>query len=241
MLDFTTATGEQRKKAYDAIAKELGDDQFFTTKELDVLPKILAPMEQVLSFSSGLMEGNTWLIVLTDQRVMLVDKGMVFGLKQISIQLEDIVAIEGQTGLFFGNISVSTAAGPREIRNVWKRTVNTFINKVNAARSARRSGTQLLSPGTAAADPTDPDVLAATHRPVQEPVAPRYEPETPAPPVTRSIPHAEERPRREEPRDMVQVQPVQDRSAAAARLARLLNAGSIGQAEHDAAVTALGR
>ena len=148
MLDFTTADGAERKRAYDAIAKELGDDQFFTSKELDTLPKILAPMEQVLSFSSGIMDGNTWLIVLTDTRVLFVDKGMIFGLKQTSIDLESIVTIDGETGLIMGTIRVSTAAGPREIRNVWKRTVNPFINKVRAATAARRRGEQLISPGT---------------------------------------------------------------------------------------------
>lgn len=234
MLDFTTATGEQRKRAYDAIAKELGDDQFFTSKELDVLPKILATNEQVLSFSSGLMDGNTWLIVLTDQRVMLVDKGMVFGLKQVSIQLEDIVAIEGQTGLFFGNISVSTAAGPREIRNVWKRTVNTFINKVNAARSARRSGTQLLSPGTDAVEPVDlhqlrPVPPAPTPLPSYEP-APLAAPE-PTPRMA-DLRRNDPPPNDEAPRDV---------DAAVNRLGRLLRAGAIDQSRHDAEIGRLRR
>lgn len=148
MIDFTTAPDEEVKRAYDAIARELGDDRFFTTKELDVLPKILAPFEQVLSFSSGLMDGNTWLIVLTDQRVLFLDKGMLFGLKQTSIELENIVSIDGETGLVFGTLRMSTAAGPHEIRNVWKRTVNAFVNKVRAAASARKRGERMISPGT---------------------------------------------------------------------------------------------
>lgn len=148
MLDFTTASAAERKRAYDAIAAELGDDRFFTTKELDVLPKILSTNEQVLSFSSGMMDGSTWLIVLTDARVMFVDKGMIFGLKQTSIDLENIVTIDGQTGLIMGTIRISTAAGPNEIRNVWKSTVNPFVNKVRSAVAARRRGEQLLSPGT---------------------------------------------------------------------------------------------
>lgn len=146
-IDFTSAGRDEIKVVYDAIAREIQDDRFFTTKELDVLPKILSPYEQVLSFSSGYMDANTWLIVLTDQRILLVDKGMIFGLTQTSIELENIVSIEGATGLFFGDIKVFTAAGPKEIRNVWKRTVNPFVNKVRQAQAAKRSGVEMLSPG----------------------------------------------------------------------------------------------
>lgn len=207
MIDFTTAHTDERKRAYDAIAAELGDDRFFTTKELDVLPKILSPMEQVLSFSSGLMDGSTWLIVLTDTRVLFLDKGMIFGLKQTSIELENIVTIDGETGLMFGSIRISTAAGPNEIRNVWKRTVNPFVNKVRAAISARRRGEQLTSPG-GGARPMD---MTPDARRDPAPVQP-----APAPETGRSTAAV-------------------DVAGQLERLARLKNAGSISDAEYDTA------
>jgi hypothetical protein len=224
MLDFTTASGAERKRAYDAIARELGDDQFFTSKELDTLPKILAPMEQVLSFSSGIMDGNTWLIVLTDSRVLFVDKGMIFGLKQTSIDLENIVTIDGETGLIMGTIRVSTAAGPREIRNVWKRTVNPFINKVRAAQSSRRRGEQLQSPGTdARSDPTPGPA------PVSDPVPPPTQPD-PVPLDMR--PAYTPTPSPATPPAPAPAQPSGQREAAIARLDRLLAAGAINDDEH---------
>lgn len=156
MIDFTTAPREEIRRVYDAIAAQLGDDRFFTTKELDVLPKILAPLEQVLSFSSGLMDGNTWLIVLTDARVLFVDKGMIFGLKQTSIELGNIVSIQGETGLMFGTIRIGVASGTHEIRNVWKRTVNPFVNRVRAAMGARQRGEQMTSPTSGTPAPVAP-------------------------------------------------------------------------------------
>lgn len=228
MLDFTTATSAERKRAYDAIAKELGDDQFFTSKELDTLPKILSPMEQVLSFSSGIMDGNTWLIVLTDSRVLFVDKGMIFGLKQTSIDLENIVTIDGETGLFMGTIRVSTAAGPREIRNVWKRTVNAFINKVRAAQSARRNGQKLVSPGTdqSSGDDAAPPAPSPTHA---APIAPPVQTPTPIQaPVQQTA-----QPSETADHGSVAHQ-TPDRAAAVARLDRLRSAGAITDAEHQA-------
>lgn len=146
MFDFTTASQDSIRKVYNRIAKQIGDDRFFTTKELAVLPKILVQYEQVLSFSSGIMDGNTWLIVLTDQRVLFLDKGLFFGVNQTSIELENIVSINGETGIFFGDIRISTAAKNHEIRNVSKRTVNPFINSVRGAITARKKGEQLYSP-----------------------------------------------------------------------------------------------
>ena len=60
----------------------MGDDQFFTKKELKHLPEILREGEQLLAFTSGIMDGNTWLISLTDRRIIFLDKGMIWGLKQ---------------------------------------------------------------------------------------------------------------------------------------------------------------
>lgn len=214
MFDITTASPQERKAVYDAVAAELGDDRFFTTKELDVLPKILAPMEQVLSFSSGLMDGNTWLIVLTDRRILFLDKGLLYGLKQTSIDLENVVVIEGSTGLVFGSISISTAAGPREIRNTWKRSVNAFINKVNEARRAQREGRQLLSPGSGENFPSEQRSPLRDLTPTPTP-APRsaYEPPCvdPAPAPTSGS----------------------DSEAALARLDRLLRAGAVTREEYD--------
>lgn len=216
MIDFTIATPAERKRVYDAIARSLGDDQFFTSKELDVLPRILAPFEQVLSFSSGLMEGNTWLIVLTDARVLFVDKGLVFGLKQTSMELDNIVTIEGDTGLFFGTIRVSTAAGPREIRNVAKKTVNAFINKVREAMSARRRGERLLSPGSDAI--ADDQAVPASPAPTPSPTpipAPTPPPASTPAPISQPTPGHGGTP--------VNMQ----------RLDRLLRAGAIDQEEYD--------
>ena len=101
-FDFKSASREELRHKYNAIAKEIGDDQFFTKKELHHLPSVLSEGEQVLAFTSGVMAGNTWLITLTDRRVIFLDKGMIYGLKQASIDLDKVNAVTGRTGLFLG-------------------------------------------------------------------------------------------------------------------------------------------
>lgn len=137
-FDYKNATPEALKAEYNRIAAEIGDDQFFTKKELKYLPEVLAGGEQVLAFTSGLMDGNTWLITLTDRRVIFLDKGMLYGLKQSSIELDKINAVSGKTGIMFGEILIQDGGNERKISNVWKKTVTAFTNKVRDAMHAKK-------------------------------------------------------------------------------------------------------
>ena len=139
MFDFKNASEKELNKEYKKIADEMGDDQFFTKKELKYLPEILMENEQILAFSSGIMDGNTWLITLTDERVIFLDKGILYGLKQTTIDLDKINAISGSTGMLFGKISVNDGYKEREIENVWKKTVRIFTNKVQEAIDTKKS------------------------------------------------------------------------------------------------------
>jgi hypothetical protein len=137
-FDYKNASPAELKKEYKRIATLVGDDQFFTKKELNYLPQVLADGEQVLAFTSGFMDGNTWLITLTDRRIIFLDKGMIYGLKQTSINLDKVNAISGQTRMFLGSIKIEDGAKERLINNVWKKTVSKFTNMARDAIEARQ-------------------------------------------------------------------------------------------------------
>ena len=130
-FDFKNASKEELDREYKRIAREVGDDRFFTKKELRHLPEILLEREQVIAFSSGMMDGKTWLIALTDKRVVFLDKGMLYGLKQTSIPISKISSVSGETGIMFGKITISTGSDEKSISNVWKKTVRPFTNRLN--------------------------------------------------------------------------------------------------------------
>lgn len=142
-FDFKNAPPAELRREYDRIATEIGDDRFFTRKELRHLPSILADGEQVLAFTSGLMHDQTWLITLTDRRIIFLDKGLIYGLKQTSIDLDKINAISGETGLMFGNIRIEDGARERRISNVWKKSVVRFTNKTRDAMELRKHPPQV--------------------------------------------------------------------------------------------------
>lgn len=158
-FDFKNAAPADLKREYKRIANEIGDDQFFTKRELNHLPSVLSDGEQVLAFTSGLMDGNTWLITLTDRRIIFLDKGMIYGLKQTAIDLDKVNAVSGETGLMFGKIAIEDGASQRVIKNVWKRTVVAFTNKVRDVMEARKLSLR-QSHGSASGD----DVVSKLER-----------------------------------------------------------------------------
>ena len=56
------------------------------------------------------VNGRTfWLIALTDKRIIFLDKGMVYGLKQ-SYKPDTVNAVSGETGMMFGKITITDSA-----------------------------------------------------------------------------------------------------------------------------------
>lgn len=142
--------------------KALGDvDTFGTKKEIKYLPDILADDEAVLALTAGLMDGNTWLIVCTAKRVIFLDKGMIYGLKQRETPLEKINSIEQKTGMIFGSVGIWDGAALMEIKNVMKKTVRPFVEAVNRARDALK-----MAEGSAqhSAAPSSIDVASQLER-----------------------------------------------------------------------------
>jgi len=69
------------KSTVDKQIDALGDFyRYFTKKERNHLHKVLSPGEQIHAMTSGLHDGSTWLITITNKRVLFLDKGMLYGL-----------------------------------------------------------------------------------------------------------------------------------------------------------------
>lgn len=115
--------------------KALGEvDLFGTSKEVSHLPEILDDDEHIKYLTSGLMDGTTWLIVCTQKRIVLVDYGFLFGIKQSEMALENINSISYTMGLFLGSIEVWHGGARMLIENCQKSTVKPFVDAVNAAK-----------------------------------------------------------------------------------------------------------
>ncbi|WP_331842829.1 PH domain-containing protein [Pantoea agglomerans] len=135
MLNYKTASKEDLKKEMKRLASAVSDAPFGTKKEFYHLPEILGADETPLAIASGMMDNNTWLITLTNKRVIFLDKGMLYGVKQVDINLSNIVSVGGKTGLLLGEIMISTSGQNYIIKNVMKGSVIPFTNLVNETRN----------------------------------------------------------------------------------------------------------
>lgn len=112
--------------------KSLGKiDSFGTKKEIAFLPEVLNEDENIKALTSGFLDGNTWLIVCTNKRIVFLDKGMIFGLKQVEIPIDKINSIGQKRGLILGEIHIQDGASNRKIESVSKETIAPFIEAVN--------------------------------------------------------------------------------------------------------------
>jgi hypothetical protein len=138
MFDFKNATDSERQSMAKEIAKSVGDDMFATKKELRHLPEVLKDGEMVIGFSSGLMDNNTWLICLTDSRLIFLDKGMLYGLKQSVIGLEKIASVTYSTGMFFGKIEINLGSKNHKIDNLPKVAAKNLTNLIELQISSNK-------------------------------------------------------------------------------------------------------
>ncbi len=106
---------------------------FYTRKEIRYLPKVLSENERILALTSGLMNNRTWLAVCTNHRVLFIDRGMFFGLRQLQMNLDRVQAIDSEFGLAFGSIRVWDGAASMTIKLVLKSTVAPFVKTVQQA------------------------------------------------------------------------------------------------------------
>ena len=127
-------------KTLEAEIKALGDvDLFGTKKEVNCLPEIMKDSEHILYLTSGLMDGTTWLIVCTEERIILLDKGMFFGMKQTEMSLDKINSISYNKGLLFGSIEIWHGGARMIIENCTKESVKPFVDAVNNAIENRKN------------------------------------------------------------------------------------------------------
>ena len=81
------------------------------------------------------MDSNTWLVVCTDRRILFLDKGLIYGIRQIEIPLEQISSVMHDTGMMFGTVTILGAGlSGMKVKQVDKKSVPKFARAVQEAR-----------------------------------------------------------------------------------------------------------
>ena len=125
---------------------------FWTQKEIRALPDILGHDESIKAITSGIMENATWLAVCTDRRVIFLNRGMFFGLRQMQVPLDRIQAIDHEFTLVFGSISVWDGASKFTIRMVLKSSIMPFVKTTEEAAAIFRKNVKSTTATQTGAD-----------------------------------------------------------------------------------------
>lgn len=135
---------------------------FYTKREINYLPKILADDERVLALTSGYHGTRTVLLVCTNRRLLFIDKGMFFGVKVKQLNLDRIQSLDSSYLIVFGSIRIWDGAASYEISMILKDSIDPFIKSVRAAidqyrqvalRDMTKTAQQVASSGRAAPAP----------------------------------------------------------------------------------------
>lgn len=163
-VDFKPLPGPQPESATlpagDSVAAQLealGDfQQWFTWKEIEHLPEVLHPGERIKALTSGRFLGNTWLIIVTDERIVFLDKGLVYGLRQIDLPLHQISSLSHTAGLIFGELHIATSSEHCLIERIPKDDVGKVAAIVSRlVRNTHEPAPQTESAASPTAGPVD--------------------------------------------------------------------------------------
>lgn len=156
-------------------------DTTWTTKEQKYLRTIISDSEEVLHIVSGIMQkrgatvsGNsrsigttnselnrTWLMALTNRRIILINRHLLVGTEYVEIPLESVNSISFQSRMVSSSISIMHGSDGILLDNIAKGTEKPFVDKANKAISKVRSTNVIQTP--AATPVSAADELAKWH------------------------------------------------------------------------------
>ena len=96
-------------------------DLWGTKREVKELPKILNDNEIIKYGCSGFNNNNTVLCLCTNQRVLFLDKGLLYGIKSTEVPLDMVNGVSYEKGLIFGKIAITNGANVTKLEQITKK------------------------------------------------------------------------------------------------------------------------
>lgn len=111
---------------------------FGTKKEINHLHEYLDPQEKIVYAVSGGREGRSYLIVITNNRLMFINKNMFVGGDYEEIGFDYINAVSYSSKLLLSTIMITNGANTIAIENVDKQNAPIFVDKLKKLSMIRR-------------------------------------------------------------------------------------------------------
>ena len=144
-FDFKSARPEDVRKKLDEITRKSSGYLTLAARALNDVEDAIYPEEEILAIGEGLYNHDMWLILLTDRRILLLCRGLLFGFKSKSIRLEDIVDLQIVPGRMMTQLVVREGTKNIEIDNVHNASAQYIENRLRQILKGRQVGIPVAS------------------------------------------------------------------------------------------------
>ena len=134
-LDSLVQKSDQPEKMA-KIVQQLKDvnfsDSYMTGREILKLPELIQQDETIKFATSGFYDTNTSsvLIVVTNKRILLENKKLLFGSQNTEIPLEMVNDISYNSGMLMAKVSITSGTKDHKISQVSKKTVTQLVDTI---------------------------------------------------------------------------------------------------------------
>lgn len=134
-LDSLVQKSDQPEKMA-IIVQQLKDanfsDSYMTGREILKLPELIQQDETIKYATSGFYDTNTSsvLIVVTNKRILLENKKLLFGSQNTEIPLEMVNDISYNSGMLMAKVTITSGTKDHKISQVSKKTVTQLVDTI---------------------------------------------------------------------------------------------------------------
>ncbi|MBM9501879.1 PH domain-containing protein [Leptospira sp. 201903071] len=115
-------------------------------QEISELPNILAQNEKLNNLIQGKYNDREGILVSTNNRLIFIDKGLIYGLKVESFPLDQINSIQYETGAIYGTVIIHTAGNTARIDRIFKLQARKFSESVQSLISNKSKNGDRVNP-----------------------------------------------------------------------------------------------
>jgi hypothetical protein len=132
--------------------KALKFGTLFVGSEVSYLAKVIRDEEDIRAAIHAFYNLKKWIVVATNRRILLLDKGVVFGVTFKEIQISQVGHISCDAGLLMADLRLDASAGEIVLKNVAKFEATKFAHVVSdliaESKKPPTSHEAKASPGT---------------------------------------------------------------------------------------------
>jgi hypothetical protein len=119
-----------------AVAEKLdGGTRWLLRREIDKLPRLLPPGEDILHMAQGRLEGGTGLVVATSRRLMFVEQGVAHQRVE-DLPYEVILSVQAEVNVVASKLMISGPSSEVSISRVYPKARTMEIAEYVRSRTA---------------------------------------------------------------------------------------------------------